>query len=380
MTGQAASRRALTVSVRWLAIGIWLFYLAEPATALLRRQPGWEQAVGLAALVGFAVVYLTGLAGGLWKARIVPAAGGPPAGRWTLGARWAYLVVLVALAALVVPGAGPAAMNTAVFVTAAAVATLPRTAAVVVWVVLFAGAEAVEQLVPGWGTGQAGVSVLLAGAAVFAFRLAGDRREALLQAERDLHELAMTEQRNRIARDLHDILGHSLTVLAVKAELAHGLVDTDPDRARTELADIADLTRDALADVRATARGARGVSLAAEIAAAATALDAAGIRAELPTATEHVPARLRELFAWAVREGVTNVVRHSGATTCTVRLDPARVEICDDGETAFVPGNGGQGLTGLRERARMAAAVVDAGPLPGHGHRLLVDATRPGPP
>ncbi|MDN5933607.1 MAG: histidine kinase [Pseudonocardia sp.] len=380
-TGQVAGRRTPTAWVRWVAIGIWLFYLTEPAEALLRHPLGWQQTVGLAALLGFAAVYLFGLAGGLWRGRPVPATEEWPApgAGWTPGARWVHLAGLVALAALVVPGAGPAALNTVVFVAAAAVATLPRAAGIAVWVLLAVGTEAVERLVPGWGAGQVGVAVVLAGVAVLAFRLAGDRREALMQAERDLHELAMTEQRNRIARDLHDILGHSLTVLAVKAELAQGLLDADPARARAELADIADLTRDALADVRATARGARGVSLAAEVAAARSALDAAGIRAALPTATEHVPARLRELFAWAVREGVTNVIRHSGATTCTVRLDPARLEIRDDGPTAFGSGCDGQGLAGLRERARMVDAVLDAGALPGGGHRLLVDAGRAQP-
>lgn len=137
--------------------------------------------------------------------------------------------------------------------------------------------------------------------------------------------------RSRIARDLHDILGHSLTVVSVKAELAERLLDVDNVRVRQELEDLQRLIRDALADVRATALGVRGISLPGEIAAARSALESAGIDPLLPTAAEGVPSRWRELFAWTIREGVTNVIRHSGATSCEISLGENGVSVVDNG-------------------------------------------------
>ena len=133
-------------------------------------------------------------------------------------------------------------------------------------------------------------------------------------------ELAVQEERNRFARDLHDILGHSLTVITVKAELAGRLIAANPERAAAEVADVESLARAALADVRAAVAGYRELSLAGELVSARAALQAAEIKADLPTTIDEVPEENRELFAWVVREGVTNVVRHSGAKRCTIRL------------------------------------------------------------
>jgi two-component system sensor histidine kinase DesK len=165
-----------------------------------------------------------------------------------------------------------------------------------------------------------------------------------------------------MARDLHDILGHSLTVITVKAELAGRLMDADPVRARAEVADLERLSRDALVDVRRAVEGFRELTLPGELARAREALRSAGIEADLPGSAEDVPSDMREVFAWAVREGVTNVIRHSGATRCTVRLAPERVEILDNGPGSRVdavrPGPGGHGLAGLRERATAVGATL----------------------
>ena len=115
----------------------------------------------------------------------------------------------------------------------------------------------------------------------------------------------------RIARDLHDLLGHSLTAASVKAQLAGRLVGQDDARAAAEIGDVERLTRQVLADVRAAVAGYREVSLAVELATAREVLGAAGIAADLPGAVDEVPAGQRELFGWVVREGVTNAVRHS---------------------------------------------------------------------
>ncbi|MEJ3403378.1 sensor histidine kinase [Rathayibacter sp. YIM 133350] len=177
----------------------------------------------------------------------------------------------------------------------------------------------------------------------------------LTATQREMERLAAEQERSRVARDMHDILGHSLTVITVKAELARRLMDVDPERARREIGEVEDLSRVALADVRSTVAGFRGVNLVAELAAARSALSSAGITADLPSTTDAVPPERRELAAWVVREGVTNVIRHSGAHLCRVRLDADAIEVADDGigVASQVPGTG---LTGLRERAEAVGA------------------------
>ncbi len=198
------------------------------------------------------------------------------------------------------------------------------------------------------------------------------RNIALVSAHEENAELAVENERTRFARDLHDIFGHSLTVITVKAELAQRLLDVDPERARAELADLERLSRDALSDVRRAVEGYRDLTLPGELTRARTALAAAGIEARLPHAIDEVPSELRELFAWSVREGVTNVLRHSHASTCTIEIDARHVEVRDDGHGtgASAPGSG---ITGLTERAAAVDAVVSARDLQ-PGFSLCVEA------
>ena len=144
--------------------------------------------------------------------------------------------------------------------------------------------------------------------------------------ERMSRDLAIVEERERVARDVHDVLGHSLTVVTVKAELAERLVDLDPERAKGELAEIQALSRQALAEIRATVGGLRVARLGDELASARTALAGAGIEAHVPDDPGAVDPRHRTVLAWVLREATTNVVRHSDADACWVELDdePAR--------------------------------------------------------
>ncbi len=183
----------------------------------------------------------------------------------------------------------------------------------------------------------------------------------LRNTQAQLEALAVERERNRLGRDLHDILGHSLTVITVKAELAGRLLDVDPARARTEIAEVEELARGALADVRATAAGFRGVNVSGELAAARSALDAAGIAADLPSSTDVVPADRRELAGWVVREGVTNVVRHSGATLCRIVFRPREIEVADDGVGPAAAAASSSGLAGLRERVESSGARMSVG-------------------
>lgn len=179
--------------------------------------------------------------------------------------------------------------------------------------------------------------------------------------QRELEQLAVERERGRVARDIHDILGHSLTVVTVKSELAGRLIDTDPARAKTEIAEVEALARGALADVRATVAGFRGVNVSTELAAARSALAAAGIDAELPSSTDSVPPDVRELAGWVVREGVTNVVRHAHAHRCRVRLGAREFEIADDGLGPTSSAGSSTGLAGLRERVEAAGGRVAIG-------------------
>lgn len=220
----------------------------------------------------------------------------------------------------------------------------------------------------------------------------------LRQAQVEVARLAVVEERARFSRDMHDVLGHSLTVVTVKSELARRLVSLDPARAEAELDDIERLSRAALTDLRAAVAGYREMSLSTELAAAQTALAAADIEAHLPRNGEIVRPELRELFGWVLREGVTNVIRHSGARNCWVDLTADSLIVADDGRgmpmvgvvAAGATGSGaatasrdgsprsagagtaGNGLDGLVERARTAGARVVAGPSSHGGFQVSV--------
>ena len=346
---------------RLLGAGIWLLFLGNPLRRLLDEPDDLARIGGVVALGLFVAVYLAGLmqVGRVHAERRYAAA-------------WAAVAVMVGLTAAVVPGAGDQALTCLVFVAALAVATLPSWQALAVVAALFATTTVLPLVVDGWLSHGNNFAVILASAAVWSFRLAWQRQARLLAAERDLSELAVEQERDRIGRDLHDILGHSLTIITVKAELAERLIDGDPSRARAELVDLQRLSRDALADVRSTARGIRGISLPREIASARMALESAGIRPVLPTVADEVPSRWRELFAWTLREGVTNVIRHSDASECVVEVSAQHIVVRDDGRGPDGE-ESGTGLDGLRQRARLAGATVTTSPGRGsHGFELTV--------
>ncbi len=350
----------------WLLAGVWLFFLSKPLGVILDHQDMGERALGLTALILFAVCYM----GFFGYARFRNMARYPA----PLALRLTFIAILLGLTALMLPAAGDSSLTTLVFIEALGMMVLPLRAGVALGVALLIGAEIALRLVPGWrDDGTYSLSIVLGGLAVFGIRRAILRSLELTAARKDFAELAVQEERNRFARDLHDILGHSLTVITVKAELAGRLMEANPSRAAAEVADVEQLARAALADVRAAVAGYRELSLAGELVAARAALQAAEVKADLPTVVDEVPEENRELFAWVVREGVTNVVRHSGAKRCTIRLNRSSVEVVDDGKGPAPSGDStGHGLVGLRERADKVGASVQVGQAPGGGFRLAV--------
>jgi two-component system, NarL family, sensor histidine kinase DesK len=206
----------------------------------------------------------------------------------------------------------------------------------------------------------------------------------LRETRAELARMAVADERLRIARDLHDLLGHSLSLITLKAELAGRLLDADPERAAREVADLERVARRSLGEVRAAVTSYRQPRLAAELAAARHMLAAAGMGCEVhaPESLELPPAT-DALLAWTVREGATNVVRHSGARSVTITISvtagEVSAEIADDGvgpglDAEPRPGEDhGSGLSGLTERARAAGAEISSGEGPdGKGFRLLV--------
>jgi two-component system, NarL family, sensor histidine kinase DesK len=216
-------------------------------------------------------------------------------------------------------------------------------------------------------TAALALSLLGIGAAMIAMGETIRTNRELLDARAEVARLAVADERARFARDLHDLLGHSLSVIALKAQLARRRLPDDPQAALTDVTDIETVTREALREVRQAVSGYRRPELDAELAGARTALDAAGITTTIDRPAVDLPADVEAVLAWTVREAATNVIRHSGARHSAIRvvpaLDQASVEVLDDGHG---PANGsaprGSGLVGLEERLRAAGGRLEAGP------------------
>jgi two-component system sensor histidine kinase DesK len=349
---------------RWSYSGVfWLVFLAPAIQATLDSDR--DIAAKAATLVCFALfiaVYLVSVP--LTISR-----------RWNDPVRYLTPVVVLVLGLLTIPVAGEDGVSTFVYVAVVGVGLLPPRIAIGFAVSIAALATVLIQTVPGWSRDPASLlfSIGLATVATSAFMRLIRRNAELAVARDDLAHLAVEQERARFARDLHDLLGHSLTVITVKAELAGKLMTRDPGKAADEVADIERLAREALADVRATVAGYREVTLAAEVSSARSTLEAAGIAAELPGALDEVPGERRELFGWVVREGVTNVVRHSSAQRVRVAVSRTTVEVVDDGTGFGDSVAGGHGLQGLRERLAEVGGRLEAGPVEAGGFRLFAE-------
>ena len=209
----------------------------------------------------------------------------------------------------------------------------------------------------------------------------GRANQRLLRADEEIERLATIAERERIARDLHDLLGHTLSVIVLKSELAARLVHADPDRAAAEVQDIEQIGREALGEVRAAVAGYRARGLAAELDGARVALEAAGVDVEVHAGPTDLRPEQESALAMALREAVTNVVRHADAQHASISVTTVgtdvRLEVSDDGRGPA--GLAGSGITGMRERITGLGGQVRVGvPLGGdHPHGTVVEVTVP---
>ncbi|MCX5385449.1 sensor histidine kinase [Streptomyces sp. NBC_00083] len=341
-------------------VGIWLAFMGAPIGDLLDgNHTAVPTALGWAGLAGFVTVYL---------ALVLRHTARPLA----TGTVYGLLGFLAALAVTLSLTLGGAWLVLFVYVSVSCGATLPL--ALATWAIL--GTTAGMTVI---GTHLAHVADVLPGLAIPAllggFAMTGVRHlirtsVELREARATVAQLAANEERLRMARDLHDLLGHSLSLITLKSELAGRMLPGQPEQAAQQVADIERVSRQALVDVRAAVTGYRRVTLPAELAGARTVLNAAGIQADVPTeAPEGLPAAEEEVLAWVLREAATNVVRHSGARHCTVTLAELQtldgrfleLRVQDDGPGRTGGGApvAGNGLTGVAERLEKVAGVLE---------------------
>ncbi|MER7806726.1 sensor histidine kinase [Streptomyces sp900116325] len=340
------NRRQVGVKLLW--IGIWLAFMSAPVKDLLDgNHTPWATPLGALGLVVFVGTYLVLVFRHTSKAL----------DRRRVGTTIAFLGALAVALSLTL---GTPWLVLFVYVSVTVGATLPlRTAG---WLI-----PAVTAVLVGIGlTGDHPreiITALVFPALLGGFAMTGVRQMIrttieLREARATVAQLAANEERLRLARDLHDLLGHSLSLITLKSELAGRMLPGHPDQAALQVADIEQVSRQALVDVRSAVTGYRRPTLPGELAGARTALAAAGITADVPTdAPDELPEKPEEVLAWALREAVTNVVRHSGARRCTVTLAPRQtlggrileLTVADDGRggSGTKPGNG---LTGITER------------------------------
>jgi two-component system, NarL family, sensor histidine kinase DesK len=200
------------------------------------------------------------------------------------------------------------------------------------------------------------------------YRLSDALRE-LHGAREELARQAVMEERIRLARDLHDLLGHTLSLITLKSELAGRLLAKDPNRAAQEIREVEVAARQALREVRTAIAGYRQPTLDSELDGVQQILAAAGIACQVEHTAGELPAAVDSVLAWAVREGVTNVVRHSQARLCTIRIIRQNgticVEVINDGYQEQEQGRSsiGSGLAGLTERVSSHGGTLEVGPL-----------------
>jgi len=378
--------------MRWFFSGIWLVYLISPVSALFGHHHGvaWI-AGGLAITVAFCVTYMLVLMRSDTQPRLARAGLAAIALLAALaclvyGKDWVPLWIYVSAATGMVLAAEPDGRRVATL----GVGVVGACYLFFCWVSHLDLTTTLVVLLP----------VLLIGLAMMGFRMQMTLMRELAQARETVAKLATNEERLRLARDMHDLTGQSLSMITLKSELAAKRLAKLPssaerDAALTELGDIGRVSRQTLHDIREAVSGYRRPTLAIEVITARNALEAAGIALEddagLTLRSGTFDPDAEAVLAWCLREAVTNVIRHSRARHCRIRLaermGEVSLEVTDDGRgfagqahddpaTPDVPDSGhGSGLRGVSERLSAIGGRLSlepaGGPGPGHGFRLI---------
>ncbi|MFL6247030.1 MAG: sensor histidine kinase [Thermoanaerobaculia bacterium] len=211
-----------------------------------------------------------------------------------------------------------------------------------------------------WDASWPVVFVLIVGGINIHYREVGRTNARLRLAQDEVEHMAKLAERERIARDLHDLLGHTLSLVILKSELASKLAERDPERSRDEIRDVERIAREALAEVRAAVSGYRTSGLAAEVQRARNTLATAGVRLDADGTSRKLPPAQEAVLCLALREAVTNIVRHSGARNARLTIDAndtsCTLSIADDGRGGNAPF--GSGLSGMRERVDLLGGTL----------------------
>ncbi len=366
----------------YLMWGIWLMwlpFLIQPAVAFAQAPPSLLKVIVLVGFGPFVGVYLWAT----WQEAYLLTRAAPLDSHFHRG-WWVPLALLLGLSLPAPFLQGAWGLGALIFVSASVAARLTVRQAVLV----FGGLMLLDLLL---GVVTAAPPVTMAfmlflipavGATTATFSHAFRTNRELRLARREIARLAVSEERLRFARDLHDLLGHSLSLITLKSELAEQLISEDPQAAQREVRDIEAAARTALQEVREAVAGYRQTTLESELQRARELLVAAGIRCIVQNDAGTLPTPIEALLTWVVREGVTNVMRHSRAKQCVISLTRQSGEIClavtDNGQgdsrqassAALQSGQSGNGLRGLRERVETCGGRCEAGSVGKQGFRL----------
>jgi two-component system sensor histidine kinase DesK len=333
----------------------WLVYSIPFVSAAFQPAlSGWNTAAQLAGFVIFLATYFAAYA--------------------ARGRRLVMLVVVMDLLAAAFTTRNPGAVAFWIYGAAALANLRPARHAVlgVIAQVAIAGAAAAALGMPGWYLSVSMAISALVGAVTLQAAVNDDRNAKLRMAQGEVERLAKVAERERIARDLHDLLGHTLSVIVLKSELARKLVTRDPARATQEIEEVERIAREGLAEVRTAITGYRSSGVQAEMEHVRKALSSAGIDATVEAHPVRLDAAQDTALSLALREAATNVIRHAGATRCHIRFytqdGSVLMEVADNGRGGNAPF--GHGLTGMRERIQALGGVLQRES--DHGTRLHI--------
>ena len=365
-----------------LFTAVWLLFGVGFVVQVLRTGPSpVELLVFLISMSAFVALFLW-----LMLRYPFPAA---TLSRWELWGRVGLLAILAALALVVELAYGSGVPYRFMYVVVAAAVVLPTRCAMGAILAVLIAVGAVYTLRSGWEVNPESWGFLvpfpLIGVGMIAVSRLVLTVRKLQAARREIAQLAaaeaVAEERLRFARDLHDLLGHSLSQITLKSELAGRLLPATPETEKTakEIHDIEGVARRSLREVREAVAGYRQPTIDDELEGAREMLQAAGITCKVENEAGPLPSTIGSVLAWTVREGVTNVIRHSRADRCAVQLTrdggQVRAEVSDDGIESSRGHDGkstGTGLSGLAERVEANGGDFAAGPLPEGGFRLRV--------